>query len=263
MRRVGRFFKYLVLGILIAAVPTALQIVVSLFVGFSAAFLATDLSLAELDAHIVSITLVVASSIAIGIAVLVGVVKGRPVLAHMNIRRIPATLVVPCLLLGLTIGSAFDFSYFDTSLVEQSNAYMDSIEGGFLNTLDIVLLGPVVEELFYRGFSLNVMRRGMPAPVAIVICAFLFGLGHIDGGVTYVIDTMAMGVVFGWLAVRTGSIVPGIIAHVANNVLAMLLGSVTTSIVGVVALNVAALASVALIVIWIAHEPSHVRETRR
>jgi sodium transport system permease protein len=86
------------------------------------------------------------------------------------------------------------------------------------------VLPAICEELFFRGFiqtGLAGAFRGRGAETrAVVLTAALFALFHIYPEKW--LPTFLMGLVLGLLAARTGSIVPGMIAHVLNNVLAVL-----------------------------------------
>lgn len=88
--------------------------------------------------------------------------------------------------------------------------------------LGLVLAGvsiaaPLGEELFFRGF----MQRGLEVhrggPRAIVVTAFVFSAFHLDPvGLT---ARFELGVLFGLLAWRAGSLWPAIAAHAANNLI--------------------------------------------
>jgi sodium transport system permease protein len=78
------------------------------------------------------------------------------------------------------------------------------------------------EELFFRGFVLSGFRRFGMWP-AILISALLFGLAH--SSVYRMLPTVALGVAFGYLVFKTGSIACGMIAHAVNNGIMVTLAS--------------------------------------
>jgi membrane protease YdiL (CAAX protease family) len=80
------------------------------------------------------------------------------------------------------------------------------------------LLAPVCEELTFRGYlqSTLALRRG-PAG-AIAAGAVLFAVLHLDP--VRFPALLVLGVVFGWLTWRAGSVWPAVAAHAANNGLA-------------------------------------------
>ncbi|KGQ20514.1 Abortive infection protein [Lysobacter dokdonensis DS-58] len=91
---------------------------------------------------------------------------------------------------------------------------------GVLLTLGIVaLLGPVFEELVFRGLLLNGMARHLDFRWANGIQALLFACMHADP--PRFVFYFAMGLFGGWLVRRTGSLAPAIALHVLNNAWAM------------------------------------------
>jgi membrane protease YdiL (CAAX protease family) len=86
--------------------------------------------------------------------------------------------------------------------------------------LAIVFIGPVVEELLYRGAGIGLFER-WGAPVAVGVTALMFGLGH--GLLLSFPAFLWFGVVTGWLRVHTGSLYPPVLAHCVFNAVGMLL----------------------------------------
>ncbi len=85
----------------------------------------------------------------------------------------------------------------------------------------LVALAPAVcEELLFRGLVLSGLRKLGPW-VGVLLTALLFGLAH--ASVHRLLPTALLGVAFGVLVLRSGSIVPGMIAHGLNNGVAVLL----------------------------------------
>ena len=77
----------------------------------------------------------------------------------------------------------------------------------------------MVEELLFRGALQGLMRPSGSA-AAIFGPALLFGLLHLD--LAQGLTAFACGVFLGWLAERSGSILPGMLLHFCNNTLAFL-----------------------------------------
>jgi len=86
-----------------------------------------------------------------------------------------------------------------------------------------VLFPAVVEELADRGVLWEALRRitGVGGTIlgTALVFAFLHGLG--EGAFLEIPHRFAMGLVFGWLRARTGSLAPCMIAHGANNFVAL------------------------------------------
>lgn len=84
----------------------------------------------------------------------------------------------------------------------------------------VVVLGPVCEELAFRGFMMPLFTRSLGAVPGILITGFLFGLAH---GYEYhwswrhiALITVA-GSVFGWARYKTGSTVAAAFLHSTFN----------------------------------------------
>lgn len=87
----------------------------------------------------------------------------------------------------------------------------------------VVLVGPLVEEVLFRGALLSVLRTRLGDGWAIAVSAIVFGAVHLPdlGWLWYAVPNLVLvGVFCAWLRVRSGSIWPGFIAHAANNALA-------------------------------------------
>lgn len=77
----------------------------------------------------------------------------------------------------------------------------------------------IAEELLFRGAFQGLMRPCGSA-AAIFAPALLFGVLHLD--LAQGLTAFACGVFLGWLAERSGSILPGMLLHLVNNALAFL-----------------------------------------
>ena len=86
--------------------------------------------------------------------------------------------------------------------------------------LVLAVVPAVCEELAFRGFILSGFRHIGRKWRAIVITAFFFGVLH--GIIQQSLLACLLGVVLGFLAVQSGSILPCIVFHLAHNSLALL-----------------------------------------
>jgi membrane protease YdiL (CAAX protease family) len=92
------------------------------------------------------------------------------------------------------------------------------------------LLGPFVEEFYFRGFLLSWCRRKMPLALATLVNAVLFGVVHFyflqHAGLEGIFVTTVIGV-FGalnvWWTMRTGSLWPAFASHAAYNGMGLIL----------------------------------------
>ena len=94
----------------------------------------------------------------------------------------------------------------------------------FVATLLLVAVSPAIcEECLFRGPILRGLRTRFDAAVAVVVTAALFGLFHMD--VYRLIPTTILGVLLGFIALESGSIVPAMVAHFCNNAMLITLAS--------------------------------------
>ena len=77
------------------------------------------------------------------------------------------------------------------------------------------IAAPVCEELAFRGYLLRALRLRFDARASIVVSALLFALVHLDP--VRFLGLAGLGALFGWLAVRSGSVWPAVAAHAGNN----------------------------------------------
>lgn len=81
--------------------------------------------------------------------------------------------------------------------------------------LIIVLLGPMLEEVFFRGAIFRPMLRVHSPPIAIAVTAFLFAISHSTPQV--ILPIAILGLVLGFVRWVSGSLVPGMMIHIAFN----------------------------------------------
>ena len=86
---------------------------------------------------------------------------------------------------------------------------------GLIPALSIAVAGPLAEELMFRGVIQTRLEQAMPVWAAVVLQAVLFGVVH--GTPVQMAYAFLLGLVFGFLRSRTGSILPGFAAHAAFN----------------------------------------------
>lgn len=93
-----------------------------------------------------------------------------------------------------------------------------------------VMAGPVAEELFFRGLLYGWLRRRVGIRKGLVISALFFALLHMDAVAFFPI--LGLGLLFGWVYERTGSLAAPIAIHVFHNGGMLLVASVVKGMVG-------------------------------
>jgi ABC-2 type transport system permease protein/sodium transport system permease protein len=84
----------------------------------------------------------------------------------------------------------------------------------------------VIEELCFRGYLFSSFQAAMSPARTIVVTSVLFGLFHVLTGNALLIERFVpstlMGLLIGWVAYSTRSVLPGIVVHFVHNGLLMM-----------------------------------------
>ena len=122
--------------------------------------------------------------------------------------------------------------------------------------LFVSILPGICEEIAFRGTLLHGLRRKLrPVPLALTV-GLIFGFFHV--ALFRIIPTAFLGVTLTAMALLTGSIFPGIVAHAGNNALGLWLGQAEISTGGLAwwwYLAAAAVFALALYLIYRARTP--------
>ena len=122
-------------------------------------------------------------------------------------------IAVAQLLVTVSVLSLFDVDFFYQGEALERRQQLFS---GLAGALFVVVSGPIIEEICFRGLLLDGLLKTRCRPwVAIIISAVAFGLFH--GLWAPFVTATLFGILAGWLYWRTGSIIPGLIIHIANN----------------------------------------------
>lgn len=86
--------------------------------------------------------------------------------------------------------------------------------------LKVVVIAPIVEEILFRGIIMHGLMRNYRAWYAVFLSGLLFSLFHLNPWqMTY---TFFLGLLLGWLMVRTRSLPLTILVHALNNLIVLL-----------------------------------------
>lgn len=104
-------------------------------------------------------------------------------------------------------------------LLELPNIYEDlfySLSRNVFGFLSIALIAPIAEEMLFRGgIEGFLLHRKIKPIIAILVSAIIFGVIHANPA--QIFFATILGIIFGWMYYRTGSILPSIVGHVLNN----------------------------------------------
>lgn len=94
-----------------------------------------------------------------------------------------------------------------------------------LGAVLVIVLAPIAEEFFFRGFLYRALRSSLPIWAAAPIGGLVFGSVHVLTGIQAVPVLVVLGVLFCLVYERTGSLYPVIALHALNNMLAYMSGT--------------------------------------
>jgi len=112
-----------------------------------------------------------------------------------------------------------------SAILVQYRAARDTLGWG---VLVIVIVPAILEELFFRGFLFNALKRRCNALITIGVSGLLFGLTHVvlDGGIGLerLLPTTLLGLILSAVCWQAGSIWPSMILHVCHNAILLTVG---------------------------------------
>jgi membrane protease YdiL (CAAX protease family) len=125
--------------------------------------------------------------------------------------------------MGLTVVLYLAFNVFYSAVITEP--HQEDIAKGFgtipIQILLIVIAAPVTEEVCFRGMLFGGLREKLPRIAAALICGLIFGALHAITGISAVPPLIVFGFLLALLYEKTGSIVPGMLLHMLNNVVAL------------------------------------------
>lgn len=147
-----------------------------------------------------------------------------------NFKKVKFHYLIIALILGLTLNTINEYLLFQLLKIdvfkEAFAKYMYLSE--FITNTNIVIailgvgiIGPIIEEVIFRGLIFNELRNIMPIPVVIVVQGMLFGIYHFN--LLQFIYAALTGVLLGIIYVLTKSLWVPIFIHIVNNITALII----------------------------------------
>jgi len=164
----------------------------------------------------------------LGLAVLFALLwDHRPLAEVFRLRPVTLRGLLKSLLVGvLGWGLAQSLSLLVLTLLDLLGGtmppqYVELTEAPFLLSLLVGALVPAIcEEAAFRGYVLSNLRP-LGRNAAVVLTGVLFGLMHLS--LIRALPLIALGLLFSAAVERSGSIIPGVLAHFVNNATALTL----------------------------------------
>jgi membrane protease YdiL (CAAX protease family) len=167
-------------------------------------------------------------AVMIAVVARLGPGRGRALVSLMGPRRLAA---LPRFSWGaMALGGSFVGGAVYVTLMSSISQDLvppplpESVDGSELRWLTfivVVLVGPFVEELFFRGFVFAGLLRRFGLPAAAVMSSFVFAAAHMDVAVAG--PAFLAGSVYALVYWRTGTLWPVLLAHTAQNAIAFAL----------------------------------------
>jgi uncharacterized protein len=139
------------------------------------------------------------------------------------------------LISNVVLDSFFSWLGIKQDQAEQFTQQFSLLQQGALGQALFFIFGaigaPLSEEVLFRGYGFNALRRTLPSErggllLAYLGSALLFTLPHAlavtQGAIALLIPLFVIGLVLAWLMHYTGSLLPCIVAHAMNNTFGLL-----------------------------------------
>ena len=122
-----------------------------------------------------------------------------------------------------------------------------------IQILTVAVMAPLTEEILFRGLMLGALSKACNKWFAIVATAIVFGLVH--GHPIGIIYASCLGLILGWLYIKSGSIIAPMLFHAVYN-FASLFFPVPNNFIGVLLIVIAGFAIGAVCTVNIAKLPA-------
>ena len=124
-------------------------------------------------------------------------------------------------LMGDVVSRLYPFSPEVTGQLQVMQRLIDQAPSTWMVLLVLAVTPAICEELAFRGFILSGLRHMGHKWLAILVTSVLFGAAH--SVIQQSLTACVMGMLLGYIAIQTGSLLPAIVFHCAHNSLSMLL----------------------------------------
>lgn len=153
-------------------------------------------------------------------------IRKKSLLREINLKPVkPKSYILPCIA-AFTCSMVFSLFTYSMSFnnaagissgVEYYSGILPGL-GGVIQAVTLLIVSPVTEEIIFRGLILTALQKRFHWVIAVLVSGLLFGLIHfMAGGTVLVLGATVMGIVLGVSFVKTKSILPAIMGHVAAN----------------------------------------------
>jgi membrane protease YdiL (CAAX protease family) len=157
--------------------------------------------------------------------------RKHPLLKTLRIKPVPFSTIYYTVILALgVIVLSDEVDKIIQVFIETPNYVVDlngslkpeSFWGYFLLFIAVVIIAPIGEELLFRGFFQKILEESWKdVTKAVLVTALIFSFIHMNP--FWFAQIYILGILLGFLAWKTNSIIPSLILHSLNNFIALLL----------------------------------------
>lgn len=108
-------------------------------------------------------------------------------------------------------------------VIQTPQPSIPSIYQSLLLIIGMIVLAPICEEIFFRGFVQRAYE-GCSKSYGFVTAALTFGAYHVLNGISEVIPACILGLCMGFLVYKTGSLASSMLFHAVANISALIIG---------------------------------------
>ncbi len=184
-----------------------------------------DTMLQNMSQHTI-VLILISNLLALAIIWLIFVIRKKKITHEIGLGKISLSNFAAAALFGASFSVVLSWVIslipFPEEMIESLNANAGALTDdiGLLSFITVALVGPITEEIFFRGLVYTRLKTGMNAVAAAIISSVLFGLGH--GGFIWFFSAFLAGLSMVWIFERTKSLYAAIMIHIANNAISQL-----------------------------------------
>jgi membrane protease YdiL (CAAX protease family) len=205
------------------------QVVVVLVAGALAGDLSDPAAIEKLasNGEVISLSLVASTPFAVGLSIFFAwTCPGVSVREYLGFVPVSWKVVLLGWISVIALGVSYDWvsSFFDRPEIPEFmiNAYQTARVKPLL-WFAVIVLAPVAEEVFFRGFLFKGLEASAVGGVgAVLLTSLAWAAIHLQYDLFNILTLFTLGILLGLFRLRTGSMVPALLMHVLQNLMATL-----------------------------------------
>ncbi|MBQ3417189.1 MAG: CPBP family intramembrane metalloprotease [Ruminococcus sp.] len=161
--------------------------------------------------------------------------RREPLAELFPFQKIGAGYLVMLVVIGVAFSLLSNYAADAVSRMFEMFGLTSSYSGGveiegtgdiFMSYLTIAVIPALAEEFAFRGIVMGMLKKYSGA-LAVIVSSAIFGLMH--GNIIQIPFAFCGGLIFGFIALKTNSLLPGILIHFFNNGISVTLDILQTN----------------------------------